>query len=221
MRGSKIIKTSLRLSTASAAIIAMYLSFKYGLHAQNPNPFSRVINYFSFFTILTNGIVALAMALPVLTPSGSPARFLDSPPVRTAIAAYILIVGVVYHLLLAPLWDPEGLNLAAQTILHTIVPIVFVLDWLLYVKHGETPWRIALTGLALPLIYALWTLAHGAWTGFYPYPFIDVSELGYPRVLVNMAGLVLAFVVIKLLLVALDKLLASRGRSSAQMPARH
>jgi hypothetical protein len=62
-----------------------------------------------------------------------------------------------------------------------------------------------------PLAYLIWTLVHGAVTGWYPYPFIDVTDLGYPRVLINIAGLVLAFLVIEAALVGLSRMLARRG----------
>ncbi len=43
--------------------------------------------------------------------------------------------------------------------------------------------------LLFPLAYGAWTLAHGAATGWYPYPFVDVVDLGYLRVLANIVGL--------------------------------
>jgi hypothetical protein len=46
---------------------------------------------------------------------------------------------------------------------------------------------------SFPLGYAAYSLVHGAATGFYPYPFIDVNHLGYDKVLTNMAMLILVF----------------------------
>lgn len=41
-------------------------------------------------------------------------------------------------------------------------------------------------------------MVHGAATGWYTYPFLDVADLGYPRVLANIVGLVLVFLILEL-----------------------
>jgi len=87
-----------------------------------------------------------------------------------------------------------------------VTPPLFVIDWLLFVPKGEIGWRNGLDSLAYPIAYLVWTMVHGAFAGWYPYPFIDVSKLGYGRMLLNSAGLILAFLALELLLVALDRL---------------
>jgi hypothetical protein len=62
-----------------------------------------------------------------------------------------------------------------------------------------------------PLVYLVWTLLHGAVTGWYPYPFVDVADLGYPRALINIAGLVVAFLSLEAALVGVGRMLARRG----------
>ena len=57
--------------------------------------------------------------------------------------------------------------------------------------------------------------AHGAFAGWYPYPFIDVLKHGYGRVLLNSAGLILAFLAIDLVLVALDRLIKQSQNKAA------
>ena len=58
------------------------------------------VHFFSFFTILTNILAAVALLAPVVAPGSALSRFLDRPPVRTAIVGYIVIVGTVYYTLL-------------------------------------------------------------------------------------------------------------------------
>jgi len=165
------------------------------------------LHFFSFFTILTNLLVAAAMLAPVVAPDSGLGRFLDQPSVRTAIVGYIVIVGAVYYALLRKLDNASGLHLYFEYVLHYVTPPLFVLDWLLFVPRGEVGWRNGIDSLAYPLVYLAWTLAHGAFTGWYPYPFIDVVKLGYGRVLLNVAGLILAFLALELVLVALDRLI--------------
>ena len=69
----------------------------------------RTVNYFSFFTILTNILVALAFTGPLIDANRRLARWSASEGVRAAVAMYIVVVGVVYHVLLAPHWKPEQL----------------------------------------------------------------------------------------------------------------
>jgi len=202
-------KAGLRLLSAVVAVIGLYLSFNYSLHSRIPELIPRTVHFLSFFTILTNASIVLAMALPAVAGSSAPARFLERPPVRTAIAGYIIVVAAVYHVVLAPLWDPKGLNLVAQIILHTIVPLAFMLDWLVYTRRGFVSWRTAGGALVLPLLYGIWTLAHGAWTGFYPYPFLDVGQLGYRQVFMNMGVLTVLFIGVEVALVVIDKVLAA------------
>ena len=57
--------------------------------------------------------------------------------------------------------------------------------------------------------YAAFSLLHGAVTGFYPYPFLEVRQLGYERVLLNMGLLTAAFAVLGLILVGIDRLLGA------------
>jgi hypothetical protein len=73
--------------------------------------------------------------------------------------------------------------------------------------------------IAFPLAYAAYSLIHGALTDFYPYPFLDVSELGYERVLINMAGLVGVFAALGLLLIAIGRgLSVVEARRGARVP---
>jgi hypothetical protein len=173
------------------------------------------LNFFSFFTILTNLLASAALLVPAVAPNSAAGRFLMRPAVRTAITGYIVIVGVVYYVLLQGLGPRQGLALYLEYVLHYVTPPLFVLDWLLFVPRGETVWKVGFESLGYPAAYLVWTLVHGAATGWYPYPFVDVSELGYPRMLLNSAGLVLAFLALELSLVALDRALWRFGQRAA------
>ena len=116
------------------------------------------IKFFSFFTILTNVLAAVALLAPVISPSSALAKFLDQPRVRTAIAAYIIVVGVVYYVLLRDLSNREGWPLIFERMLHYVTPPLFVLDWVLFVPKRGLDWRIGLPALAFPLVYLVWTL---------------------------------------------------------------
>jgi hypothetical protein len=214
-------KLIFRVIAAAIGLFALGLQFYIVAAAPDgPDLVTWTINFFSFFTILSNCLAALAMALPVLAPQSAIGRFFDRPSVRTAIAAYILIVGAVYHLILRNIWDPQGWALVADILLHYVTPALFLLDWLLFVPKGYVPWSTVAKALVFPLVYIGWTLLHGSQTGWYPYPFVNVAELGLERVLVNSAGLFGVFVVVTALLTGLNRLLgrAKGGESAALTP---
>jgi len=48
-------------------------------------------------------------------------------------------------------------------------------------------------------------LWRGAGSGFYPYPFINVKQLGYQHVLLNASGLLLSFLLLIGLLQAINR----------------
>jgi hypothetical protein len=118
---------------------------------------------------------------------------------------------VVYYLLLSGLSQRHGWQIFFEYMLHYVTPPLFVIDWLGFVDKRDVDSRVVLGSLWYPLVYLVWTLLHGAVTGWYPYPFIDVADLGYPRALINIAGLVLAFLSLQAALVGISRVLARRG----------
>lgn len=159
--------------------------------------FTRSIDFFSFFTILTNILAALALTLPWLAPQSALGKFFARPTVRTAIAAYIVIVMAIVYFVLRHLTDLQGWNFVADLLLHYVMPVLFVIDWLFLVPKQALKLRDKIFWLAFPVIYLAWTFIHGAFSGFYPYPFLNGAELGNARVLQNEAGLFLIFLVLE------------------------
>jgi hypothetical protein len=79
---------------------------------------------------------------------------------------------------------------------------------------GSVGWGdIAKWGL-YPTVYLFYALIRGALFGLYPYPFIDVGQLGYARVFLNAGGMLIAFIGISTVLVTLDR--AKRGLMPGQ-----
>ena len=165
-----------------------------------------IIRFFSFFTILTNILVALCFTFLLLKPNSKWGKFFARPATQTALTAYIAVVGIIYNVILRFLWSPQGLQLIVDELLHTVIPIWFILYWFIFVSKETLKWNI-FPWLIYPVIYCIYTLIRGAIFGFYPYPFIDVNVLGYNKVLINIAGMVFVFLVVSLLLVGIAKLI--------------
>ncbi|MEQ9181808.1 MAG: Pr6Pr family membrane protein, partial [Nitratireductor sp.] len=104
---------------------------------------------------------------------------------------------------------PEGLAWWADQWLHTDVPILVLIWWLTLDNKAGLQHRHAFLWLIWPAFSCVYALARGAVSGFYPYPFIDVANLGIGQVAVSISGLILAFFVGGLGLVALSRKIAS------------
>lgn len=171
-----------------------------------------LVGYLSYFTILSNLLIALAFSLPLFAPESKIGRWVAMPRQMGAFTVYIMITFVVYALLLAGSWSPQGLLLFANLALHYILPLAFLLYYLVFVPHGQVVWLDSLRWLIFPLGYAVYTFARGAIINYYPYFFLDAGSLGYPQALLNVLVLSLVFLVFGLTLIALDRGLARRQR---------
>jgi len=176
---------------------------------------TRTLNFFSFFTILTNLLVAIALTLPVIGSGTRLGRWASSEGLRAGVTMYAVVVGLVYHFLLHATWNPQGWSYVANIALHYVMPAAILIDWLAFTPNGRLRWIDAGKWLAFPLIYGGWTLLHGALSGWYPYWFIDAGELGLGRTLLNFGGLLAFFGVVGLIVVAIDRTLGRRDRTAA------
>lgn len=164
--------------------------------------------YLCYFTVLTNVFVVLVLARAALKPGDRTG--LNAPRVELMAAISILFVGVIYNWLLASQWDPQGLRKLNDVVLHDVSPLLFALFWALR-RSGALSWRDAAFAALWPLAYTIYGQARGALDGYYPYFFTDPTRLSWGQVLLNMAGLMAAFVMGALALTVLDRAAARRA----------
>ncbi len=176
--------------------------------------FAGTVDYFSYFTILSNILVAATLTAAAVSPNAEPARFLLRPTVAMATAVYITITGLTYYFVLSDLSTLEGWTKHFDHLLHYVMPPGFVMFWLLFVEKGALHLRNVLWMMVPPLVYGAWTLIHGALSGFYPYPFVDVTKLGYPRVFLNIIEFVFIFGFAGVVCVFIDRLIHHLGIQS-------
>jgi hypothetical protein len=213
MTTGKLKQTSLVLIAVIAwlAVLVQIVSATKGLVADGRSPIFGVVNTLSYFTILTNLLLAIVTTACFLR--GDADTPLTRPSTQSAVALYIFVVGLIHTLLLRATWNPTGLNAVLDKALHDATPVLYVLYWFLFVPKGTLRWGLPVYWLAYPLLYVVYCILRGALTGIYPYHFADVTLLGYPRALVNAALLLLGFWILGLVLVAIDQLLA-RSRTT-------
>ena len=174
--------------------------------------------YFGYFTILTNVLVAMALTAAAYGPHGAVSRLFVRPDVHTAIAMSIVIVAAIYNLMLRQLWQPHGWQIVADNVLHVVMPALFLLYWWLAVPKAMLRWPQVIVWQLYPAAYFAYVLARGAVDHWYPYPFLDVTTLGYLRVLIDACVVLLIFIVVALLLVALGRWQVRRSSKTVALP---
>ena len=170
---------------------------------------SSTIAYLSYFTILTNILVGLAFTAPLLSADNKFRQFFERQAVRAAIALYITVVMLVYWSLLASIHNPEGLSAIANVGLHLIVPVLYIFDWVLFSKKDNMSFKRIPFWILYPLGYGIYTIIRGAVTGVYPYPFMNVTELGIGRVFINMLGFTAFYAIGAAVFIALGRRLGN------------
>jgi hypothetical protein len=158
-----------------------------------------------FFTIQTNLLIGLAFGLAALR------RRALAAGVHLGLATAILIVGVVYHVLLADIVEFTGLGLVADQLLHTVVPLLTLAHWAGFAPKGDLAPRQAAAWLAYPGAYVAYVFVRAPHTGWYPYPFLDADEQGWGLTLMWVAGMAALFLLTGLALVATGRTLARRA----------
>ena len=166
-----------------------------------------LLRFFAFFTIDTNIIVALCFSFIFLGNKTRLGRFFSKASTVTAITVYITIVGIVYNVILRSEWDPQGMQKIVDELLHSVIPALFIIFWLVFVPIEQLKWKNAFPWLIYPVVYMAYAIIHGAITKFYPYPFVDVNKLGYNKALLNAGGVLLIIFLLSLSLIATGKLM--------------
>jgi hypothetical protein len=165
----------LRVAFALLAVAAIAVQFVdlAGKGILNP------VNYFSYFTIQSN-LIAVAALLWAAFSMGSRSGRLDH--FRGAATTYTTVTFVVFALLLADS-DVDTAIVWVDRVLHRVIPIVMLVDWLIEPPVMRIELRRAMWWVAYPLMWVAYTMVRGAIVGSYPYPFLDPAHGGYGVVL--------------------------------------
>lgn len=164
-----------------------------------------LVSFFSYFTVLSNTLVATVLTCELTSRESAARRWFLQPWVSSGIAVSIAVVGLAYNVLLRHLWHPEGWQWLADELLHDVMPLLFLAWWWLCVPKGTLRLRHIALWVIYPLVYFAYALLRGHLLAVYAYPFIDVDKLGYPQVFLNAGGLLAGFVLISLMVIALDR----------------
>lgn len=171
------------------------------------------ITYFSYFTILSNTLVALYFTRLSLRNINTKKQSKINQKTLTAITVYIAIVGIVYQIALRHIWEPKGLQRIVDEFLHTVIPVLVFIYWVLQQGVKELRYKHSFLWLTFPLLFLIYTLIRGHFTGFYPYPFLEVNVIGFNKVILNSVVLTFVFLLFSILLIWINRLIYKKKTS--------
>ena len=170
--------------------------------------------FFAFYTILANIVLVLIYLSHVTTLPQL--KLFRCPVVRGAMAANIALVMLyVYFVLRFLVPALEGDAARADSLLHYMAPIFYILWWLAAQPHGALKWSNLPIMLAPTVGYFVYILARGAWVHEYPYPILNVDKLGYGPVFLNAIYMTIAFAALSALVIVIDQFIARQSRTAA------
>ncbi|MFI7060209.1 Pr6Pr family membrane protein [Kribbella sp. NPDC050124] len=171
---------------------------------------TRLWRLFSFFTIESNLIVLAAALALVRRPDrdGSGWRV-----VRLDSLLGIVITGLVFAIVLAPQVHLTGAALVATIGFHYISPWTTLAAWLIFGPRPRITWRTVGFAFIWPCAWLIYIFVQGAFTDWYPYPFLDAAEIGLGSAVRNSLLVLVIGVVLALALKALDAKLPTTDRS--------
>jgi hypothetical protein len=188
----------------TALSIQMYLTLYYRW-SSGGSLLGGLMSYFSYFTVLTNMLVAVVLTCAATRRESAARRWFLQPWVSSGVAVSIVLVSVAYNLLLRHLFRPEGLQFIADELLHDVMPLLFLAYWWFCVPKGTLRLKHVPLWLIYPCVYFAYAMLRGHLLSAYPYWFLSVNMWGYAQVFINAAGVLVGFVVIGLVVIGLDR----------------
>lgn len=163
---------------------------------------TRLLRFFSYFTVQSNLLVLAAAISLVIDPrrDGAVWRVL-----RLDALLGIAVTGVVSATLLAGLIHPVGIGVWINIGFHQFSPAWTLVGWLLLGPRPRIDLRTLGWAFAWPVAWLAYTMAHGALTGWYPYPFLNADKLGYGQVGITLLVILCAALATAFLLRAVER----------------
>lgn len=179
-------------------------------------PTFSVVNYFSYFTVISNVLTIVVLGIGgALDPRGERWQLF-----RGAVTLYMVITGIIYAVLLANI-DVGVADEWTNNVVHRIMPVVILIDWIVVPARKRISEAQSLIWLVFPLVYGIYSLIRGAIVDWYPYPFLDPRDQGYVALVIGLVVLTVAFALMALAVNAVGRLSGKwrYGSSAGAEPA--
>ncbi|MDB5539347.1 MAG: hypothetical protein JWQ89_1074 [Devosia sp.] len=181
------------------------------------NPVARslpdtFIYFWTFFTHLTN--LWLVLTYAAVVSDWNSLCWFRRPVIMASAAAFITLVMLYYHFMLAPTLHMQGALAVATYLLHYVAPLLYLAWWALFAPHGALRFKHIGPMLLPGIAYVAWVLLRGAVVGEYPYDILDAGKFGYGAVAIGVAVLLVAVTVFSVVIVLADRWLGRRAVAS-------
>jgi hypothetical protein len=188
--GSRMNKTTFITAYRLLGGALILSATSYSIALKWGSPTFSLSNFFSYFTQLSNLYAAAVLWAGLWFARRPPAPFYESA--RGASVLYMSITGIVYEVLLAHADSlVHGTPTYSNWVLHRIMPVALLLDWLYVAPRTRLDWTHMLRWLAFPIAYLAYTLVRGLLIDWYPYPFVDPRPYGYLNVAAHCGAITL------------------------------
>ncbi len=160
---------------------------------------TRFVNFFSYFTILTNLFITIWFVLAFRSRQMGQSRWWgDQPEIKGALLLAGSVTILVYWTLLVDIPIPNVTGEIANFLLHLLVPLGLWIDWLIVGDPMTKSYRKMLSAwLIFPIVFVIYTEVRGPFAHWYPYFFLDPQAVGGAGKLVLwIIGMMLLFGVV-------------------------
>jgi hypothetical protein len=135
----------------------------------------RLWRLFSYFTIESNLLVLGTAVVLAWRPRVDGVMW---RVVRLDALLGTVITGLVFAVVLAPQVHLTGAAFVSTVGFHYISPWLTLAAWLVFGPRPRVTWWTVLAAFIWPLVWLVYVFMQGSFTNWYPYPFLDVNELG-------------------------------------------
>ncbi len=160
---------------------------------------SLIVNFFSYFTILTNLFITIWFALAFRSRQmGQTSWWGDQPEIKGALMVAGSVTILVYWTLLVDIPIPTVTGEIANFLLHLLVPLGLLIDWLIVGDPMTKSYRkMLIAWLIFPLVFVIYTEVRSPFAQWYPYFFLDPQAVGgVGKLVISIIGMMLLFLVV-------------------------
>jgi len=172
----------------------------------------RMTDTLSYFTEVSNVIVAVVL-LTLAFSHVSPTPLWRALRMDTLVM--ISVTGLVYQLVLAPSATLRGWEYVSNALVHTIVPVLTVVTFLVWGPRGWFRWTTVFTALIIPILWLIYTLLRGGMIDAYPYPFMNAANLGMGTALFNVFFVLVLGLILGLIFWGLDRVFSRKKHATS------
>lgn len=183
-------------------------------------------NFYVYYTNLSNYVCMAMMFMSLISTYKSAKKKEDgyckvAPTFTFMCVILILVTFLIYNILLA---DENTVvqyfTSQSNMIMHVILPIMYILNWVLFYEHPSLKWYYPLLSTVMPLIYVIFIVIRaqlitaGENTVLYPYFFLNISELGWGGFFTWVIVLLSVFIVIGYLIYLADRFIMCKQQKN-------